>query len=307
MLASGGADKSVRVWDLATRETTATLKGHRTYVHSVAFTPDGKLLASAGGDLHLRNPATGFGAIARQEGGEPAAGLGISADGRLLVTAGRRLGGANSVLAGKVKFWDAGTATALMADTANPSRRKTDISPADAGRGESALAESLSGQRCGAWCVALDPGGELLAVGTDSAGVLVWDLSVRQARWRLDTAAAIRCLAFSGDGRLLAAAEASRVQVWDVRTGQNVALLKGHVKQVHSVAFSPRSTAERASLLSGGQDGTVRVWDVTGACERRAFAWPLDDVLAVSFAPDGMTAAAGGRNGSIVVWDCDED
>jgi WD40 repeat protein len=164
----------------------------------------------------------------------------------------------------------------------------------------------LAGRRSGAWSVAVSPDGGLLAVGTDSAGVLLWDLAAAQVRWWSNKAAVVRSLAFSSDGRLLAAAEGSRVQVWDVQSGEKMALLKGHTKQVASVAFSPRSTAERATLLSGGPDATVRVWDVNRACERAVFTWPIDDVRAVAFAPDGMTAAAGGSNGTVVVWDLDD-
>jgi WD40 repeat protein len=308
-LATGSADKSARLWDLATRQTTAILKGHRTFAHAVAFTPDGRLLASAGGDLFLRDPANGFAAVARQEGGRPVAGLAFSPDGRRLVTVGRRIGGGGSVVAGDVKFWDAASATALFEASANESRRKRSyaILPADAVMGEAALGEFLSRERLGAWSAAFDPSGALLAVGTDTGGVLLWDVLTAQLRERLSATAVVRSLAFSGDGRLLAAAEASRIRVWGVRAGERVVILKRHEKQVWSVAFSPRSTVDRATLLSGSQDGTVRIWDVNAGSERHVFAWPTEAVRCVAFAPDGMTAAAGGENGNVVVWDCDDD
>jgi WD40 repeat protein len=306
-LASGGADKTIRLWDLATRQTTGTLKGHRTYVHAVAFTPGG-LLASTGGDLYLRSPVNGLAAVARQESGKPTGGLAVSSDGRLLVTASRRMGGANTALAGSVKFWDAGVTTATFAANADQPKRKraVELMPADTALGEAALAEFLSSQRWGAWCVALDPTGVLLAVGTDNGGVVLWDVPTVQHRATLTTKAAIRSLAFSSDGHLLAAAEASRVQVWDLRTFASVAVLKGHEKQVWSIAFLARSGAASATVVSGSQDATVRVWDVNAARQRSVFSWPLDSVYAVAVAPDGMTAAAGGHNGSIVLWDCDD-
>jgi WD40 repeat protein len=306
-LASGGADKTVRLWDLTARQTTAILKGHRTYTHAIAFSPDGRLLASAAGDLRLRDPANGAAAIARQESGRPVAALAFSADGRLLVTASRRLGGGNSILAGEVRFWDIAAAIAAF-DAANPSSRRkgaTAIPPAPPALGEAALAEWLSDQRLGAWSIALDPTGVLLAVGTDYGGVLLWDLPASRLRDRLNTAAAVRSLAFTSDGRLLAAAEASRVQVWDVQTGASIAVLKGHEKQVWSIAFAPHGSAERATLFSGSHDETVRVWDMNPPRQRAVFSWPLGVVRAVAAAPDGMTAAAAGQKGS-VVWDCDE-
>jgi WD40 repeat protein len=127
-----------------------------------------------------------------------------------------------------------------------------------------------------------------------------------QVRGTLETAAAVRSLTFSSDSRLLAAAEASRVQVWEVQTGKNIAALKGHQKQVWCVAFAPHASAERATLFSGSQDGTVRIWSVNPPHERYVFTWPLGVVRTVAASPDGMTAAAGGDNGDIVVWDCED-
>jgi WD40 repeat protein len=308
VLASGGADKTVRLWDIATRQTTATLGGHRTYAHAVAFTPDGRLLASAGGDLYLRDPAAGRVAVARQEGGKPTTGLVMTPNGRLMITAGRRLGGANTAMAGDVKFWDmAGAVAAVEAGTSQPRRsRSAPIESAAAELGEAALAEHLQPRKLGAWTIAINPAGDVLAVGTDNGGILLWDVATARVRERLETKAAVRSLAFSDDGRLLAAAEASRVQVWDMRNFASTAVLKGHQKQVRSVAFARGGAGNGAAVVSGSQDGTVRVWDVAGARERTVYSWPLGAVGAVAVAPDGMTAAAGGEEGDIVMWDWDE-
>jgi WD40 repeat protein len=246
-------------------------------------------------------------AVARQEGGKPTASLAMTSDGRLLVTAGRRLGGGNTAMAGDVKFWDLGGAVAaLEAGTRPPPRMRSLPIEAAADRGEAALAEHLAGQKLGAWCVAFDPAGALLAVGTDNGGVLLWDVAAAGVREQLRTKAAVRCVEFSDDGRLLAAADWSRVQVWDVRTFTSIGVLKGHEKQVSSVAFARGGAGTGAAVVSGGQDGTVRVWDVDAARERSVYSWPLEAVEAVAVAPDGMTAAAGGDKGDIVMWDWDE-
>jgi WD40 repeat protein len=303
-LASGGADKTVRLWDLATRQTAATYRGHRTYAHAVAFTPDGRRLASADGDLYLRDLATGRAAVARQEGGRPTAGVALASDGRLLVTAGRRLGGANTAIAGDVKFWDAAGAIALLGGDTDRLRQKraAEIPSAAVALGEAALGEYLSSRRWGAWSVALDPTGAVLAVGTDGGGVLLWDVAASQLRERLPTTAMVRSLVFSSDGNRLAAAEGSRVRVWDAQTFAGIAILKGHEKPVWSVAFSPAGRA----VVSGSQDETVRIWDVDSLRQRAAFSWSLGAVRAVAVAQDGMTAAAGGESGKVAVWDWEE-
>ena len=126
-LASGGADRTVRLWDRATCETTTTWKGHRTYVHAIAFSPDGRLLAATAGHLYLREPATGAVAFSHAETGRPLAGLAFAADGRLLVTVDRRQGGANILIAGEVQFWDAAAVVAaLAAPDSSPRRCATD-------------------------------------------------------------------------------------------------------------------------------------------------------------------------------------
>jgi WD40 repeat protein len=307
-LASGGADRTVRLWDRATNETTAVWKGHRTYVHAIAFSPDDRVLGITAGDLTLRDAATGATALARAESGRPLAGLALSEDGKLLVTVDRRLGGANSVLAGDVRFWDTATIVAALAATESAPRNRgaAAILPASPHYAE-AVGSFLGTQHLGAWSIAYAPNGEILAVGTGPSGVVLFDFPSMQVRGTLKTAAAVRSLAFNRDSRLLAAAEASRVQVWDMQTGENIAVLKGHKKQVWSIAFAPQGSSEQATLFSGSQDGTVRVWTVNPPRERCVFTWPLGPVRTVAAAPDGMTAAAAGDNGDIVVWDCDED
>jgi WD40 repeat protein len=140
----------------------------------------------------------------------------------------------------------------VLAPAENPRRRRapSPIPPADGGLGEAPFREWLDDKWWGAWGVALDPTGALLAIGTDHGGVLLWDVRAARLRRRLATAAAVRSLAFSGDGRLLAAAESSRVRVWDVATGAKVACLQGSLSRVTSITFLAASTAARADTLS---------------------------------------------------------
>ena len=59
-------------------------------------------------------------------------------------------------------------------------------------------------------------------------------------------------------------------------------------------------------MATASFDETVRLWDMRCECEIRSFNWNIGKVRCVAFAPDGMTCAAGGSTGQVVVWDVDD-
>ena len=114
-------------------------------------------------------------------------------------------------------------------------------------------------------------------------------------------------VAFSPDGKTVVSGSAdTTVRIWDVGTGDNTQVLKGHTGAVYSVAFSP----DGKTVVSGSQDGTIRTWDV----ELGLLLKTLEDddaeledddagVVSVAFSPDGKTLVSGSLDGNVRIWD----
>ncbi|MGR6966276.1 nSTAND1 domain-containing NTPase [Geodermatophilus sp. URMC 61] len=272
LVATAGADGTVRLWEAATGQPRgAPLTGHTDAVTTVAYSPDGALVASAGedGTVRLWDPATGL------PHGAPLAGhngavnaVAFSPDGTLLASAGADA---------TVRLWD--PATGL------PRR------------------ESLAGHNGAVKAVAFSRDGTLLASAGADATVRIWDPATGAphgaplaGHW-----GAINDVVFSPDGALLASVSADRtVRLWDPATGQpRGAPLEGHRGVVTGVAFSP----DGALLATAGADATVRLWDpVTGQPQGGPLTGHGGAVTAVAFSPDGSLLASTGTDGTTRMW-----
>jgi WD40 repeat protein len=227
-LASGGAEKKVRLWDLATGRTTAAFPGATDTIHSIAFSPDGKTLATAEFNWAVRtwDVATGENTATisgRGRGGNQAFAIFNPNGGSLaLISVDKK----NSVI-----LWDpkSGKRTALEGHLrpvtgaafrpdgkvlASSSLDKT-IKLWDVVTG--ANIDKLEGQTHAVGCVAFHPGGELLASADRS--IWLWDLAKREriSEFRRLASVPNTSLEFSPDGKLLASDQAG---IWDVATGK---------------------------------------------------------------------------------------
>ena len=153
-------------------------------------------------------------------------------------------------------------------------------------------------------CVIFSPVGRLLAVGEANPRIRLLDWATGKEKMPISAPApadGITALAFSPDGRLLAAgygAADKDVHVWDLETTNEVRL-SGHRGWIASLAFSP----DGQTLASAGMDQTICLWDVKRRTPPRQLHGDRDEIWAIAWSPDGHHLVTGAKDGSVRYWD----
>lgn len=292
-----------------------SLKGHSSDVNSVAFSPDGKTLASGSDDktIKLWNLASGQEIQTLEGHSDWIWTVALSPDGKTLAS-----GSADKT----IKLWniqtrklirtlqghtDGVSSVAFSPDgkilvSGGASKDKTiKLWNLETGK----LIRTLEGHSDGVSSIAFSPDGKTLASGS-------WDKTIKL--WNLETGKLIRTLqghsqrilsvAFAPDSVTLASGSKDKtIKLWNLKTGKLIHTLKGHNDKVNSVAFLPSRTSNRVSLVSGSSDKTIKLWNPVTGKQIRTLETGSGYIYAIAISPDGQTIAGGGSGENILkVW-----
>ncbi len=260
----------VKLWDARTGNLKQTLPEESGGVLSVAFSPDGRLVATATGSVNGEKTLGHVEVWEAQSGGLKwskvghaayATSVAFSPDGRLVASGGWDH---------EVKFWDAN---------------------------DGALKRTLRGDGK-VYAVAFSPDGRTLA-STNQQTVQLWDVETGESRRSLaGHTYPVDAVVFSGDGQMVASANmGGNIRIWNAQTGALKQTLKGQNDFVVSLSFSP----DGKLLASGSYDSTVVLWDTQTGVQEKTLNH-ADKVTAVAFSHDGRTLASGSFDKTVRLW-----
>jgi len=301
-----GYAKAVEVWSLTDTTEPLPLGGHDLTIHSLAFSPDGSVLASAGGTYDPGGELKGRVWLWDMSTEE----LLWSADQETIVWStafspdGTQLAvacGHPSFGPGYMTLYDVASGDALVEFSAGDAVSCCDMfTPFD---------------------VAFSPDAKTLATVNADGSVWLWEADSGEAIKKLGThTAGVSSVAFNHDGTLLASAGLwsgcsigkpcspddmkGEIYLWDVESGERQAVIHAHVGGVWDIAFSPDG---QMLATTAYDDNFVNLWDAETGESLMTLTMPSDGVSNIAFSGDGTLLAAAGVDGSLCVWGVPEN
>ena len=252
---------------LASAQLKATLEGHTDNVWSVAFSPNGKMLASASWDQTVRlwNVKTERLLHTLRGHTNDIMSVTFSRDSQTLASADWD---------GRIHLW-------------NPRNGK--------------LKRTLTGHAGGVASVVFSPDGQTLASGSADRTVRLWNANTWELkRTLIGHTDVVETVAFSPNGDLLVSGSRdTTIRLWNPHNGKHKRTLTKHTAPVNALAFS----SDGKTFASGGRDQTIRLWNSNNGREKETLTGYTDGVNPVAFSPDAAILLIGGHG--ISLWDAE--
>jgi len=314
MLATGSADKKIKIWDLKGRELQV-LKGHNDAVRSVSFSPDDQSVISASLDCTVRHWHIHSRAQQTLHGHQAAVRtVAVSPDGQMIVSGS---------LDDQIKIWDlhGNLLETIVGDhdilsvKFSPDGKKLLVGSGDSvislwaidecnkiknKMGDRQPIQKFSGHSTAVWTVDFSPNGEKLVSGSSDKSVKLWQMDGTELVTMQGHKSTVWTVHFSPDGQTIASGSGDdTIKLWSI-DGIELQTLRGHSGAVWSVCFSP----DGQSLISGSGDGTIKLWNLKGQL-LQTFRGHEAGLWAVIFNPDGRSIISASGDNTIKLWSLD--
>ena len=263
-IATGGADHTVRIWDVTAGNEITSFAGHTQMIISVAFSPDGTKLLSGSFDKTAK-------VWDIQTGRQILSISGSDGIGSLMfIPGGKKILGLDG---SSLKIWDAVTGQ----------EQTEERIPAGVG-----------------YPITQSANGRLFAAQDGDQAAVVWEAATGNVVAKVGGKGGfIHDLKFSTDSKMLLAGTSNgSVLLWDIGKKRELKSFQGHTAPVRDVTFS----RDGKSIASGSEDDTIRVWDIEGGFEISTLKGHSNDVVALAFSPDGLKLASGSSDNSACIW-----
>ena len=329
--ATGGWDGAARIWNRESGQVLQTLKHGGEYVHAVAFSPDGRFLATgssdAAGFIQVWDTATGQRVKVIQGHEDAVLSIAYSKDGsRLLSSSYDKTARLWDVAAGKEVRKFAGHTWWVWSAAFSADERRVVTAGQDGTAivwdvGSDKRSPAFTGHRGPVFSAAFSPDGKQVVTAGYDRHVLAWSPDdvkpfdykslaegsvVPPTNYRAfdGHTDAVRSVGFSSDGSLLlSSSQDNTVRVWDFETAQALKTFRGHGGRVQAVAFLP----DGKRILSAAHDHTVREWSIAGYEEIRTLKGRVldghaDAVLAAAYSQDQSQVITASRDRTARTW-----